>query len=143
MGYTTTFKGQLTFKPELTARQLAKVKSFLGQDARKHPEWNAPNLYYIDLEFTDDFSGIQWNDAEKTYDMTEIVNLIIREMRKDYPEFTLEGKFLAQGEDIEDRWELVMVDGWAKEKQMPRVGQKVRCPHCHNDFILEATDDDE
>jgi hypothetical protein len=138
MGYTTEFRGALKFVPELNARQLAKVKSFFGEDVRKHPEWGRSNLYYIHLAFLDDFSGIEWDGTENSYDMVEQVNLIIKEMRKEWPEFGLEGKFLAQGEDIEDRWELQIADGWAVEKKMPLIGQKVRCPHCHNDFTLEA-----
>lgn len=137
MGYSTTFKGSLKFVPELTASQLAKVKSFFGADARSHPEWGTKDVNYIDLQFTDAFDGMEWDGAEKCYGMLEAVNLIIREMRKEYPSFGLEGKLLAQGEDYEDRWELVIQDGWAKERRLPRVGQKVKCPHCHNSFTLE------
>ena len=34
MGYSTTFKGELKFKNELTASQIALLKSFLGKDRR-------------------------------------------------------------------------------------------------------------
>jgi hypothetical protein len=138
MGYTTTFKGQLKFKNELNGKQLAKVKSFFGEDCREHPDWNCDGTY-IDLRFTDDFSGIEWDDStEKNNGMVEHVNLIIAEMKKEYPDFELEGKLLAQGEDFEDRWMLVIENGIAVERKVEIVGTKVTCPHCGEKFVLEA-----
>lgn len=40
MGYTTEFKGELKFTTELSAKALAKVKSFFGKDCRQHNEWD-------------------------------------------------------------------------------------------------------
>ena len=137
MGYSTTFKGELRFTTDLTAKQLAKVKSFLGQDCREHPEWGKKNLTYIDLELLDDFSGLKWDGGEKTYDLTEKVNLIIDEMQKEYPDFGLEGKLVAQGEDIEDRWSMIIENGKAIERKIELKGEKVTCPHCGLKFILE------
>lgn len=113
MGYTTKFKGELKFTTKLTPKQLTKIKSFLGEDCRNHPEWNKNNLTYIDLELLDDLSGLKWNGSEKTYDLVEKVNLIIEEMQKEYSQFGLTGKLIAQGEDIEDRWCLKIIDGKA------------------------------
>jgi hypothetical protein len=136
MGYTTTFKGELTFVQEPTASQLAKIKQLFKVDGRKV---GLNEATYINLKFTEAFTGIEWNGTEKTYGMVEAVNYIIAQMKFDYPDFGLYGKLLAQGEDIEDRWELqINTDGWAVEKKIPLIGQKVRCPHCHNDFTLEA-----
>lgn len=39
MGYDTQFDGILKFKNELTLPQLAKIRTFLGEDCREHPEW--------------------------------------------------------------------------------------------------------
>ena len=83
MGYSTEFIGELLFTKELKASEIVKIKSFLGQDCRNHPEWNAKQLTYIDLEFTDDFTGLKWDGSEKTYDLVEKVNLIIDIMKKD------------------------------------------------------------
>ena len=136
MGYSTDFEGELKFTEELKASQIAKVQSFLDEDCRDHPEWGNEDLYYVDLEFLPDYSGLKWNGAEKTYGMVEIVNMIIRNMRTEMPSFGLEGKLLAQGEDVDDRWELVFENGIAVKKDLPQNGQKVVCPHCEQHFYL-------
>ena len=137
MGYTTTFSGELKFKNDLSNKALGKLKSFLGEDCRDHPEWGRTDLTYIDLELTDDFSGIKWDGSEKTYDLVDKINLLITEMGKEYPEFGLEGELLAQGEDFKDRWMLVMENGEAKHREIKIVGKEVECPHCGEKFILE------
>jgi len=140
MGYTTNFKGILTFKPELKASQLAYLKTILGEDCGDHPEWETNgDLCYIDLALTDDFSGLQWSGAEKTYDMDKLVNVVIRLMKARWPDFELDGKFMAKGEDIEDRWELLIEGGHATRRDIVIVGQRIVCPHCESSFILEAT----
>lgn len=136
MGYNTEFKGELKFTQELTASQLAKVKSFLGEDCRNHPEWGASSLYHIGLELLDDFSGLRWNGAEKTYSMDGMINLIITHMRTDVPDFGFVGKMVAQGEDIDDRYEILIKDGWAVKREIELTGTKIECPHCKQYFYL-------
>jgi len=139
MGYTTKFSGVLTFQCAVTAPMLCAVKAFFGEDCRDHPEWNAGDALYIDLRLTDDFLGIEWdNDTGKNHGMVEHVNLIIREMRKQFPDFGLCGTLTAQGEDIEDRWQLYIdTDGVAKKRDVVMVGKKVTCPHCDEKFYVE------
>lgn len=140
MGYTTRFSGTLSFTKEVTVRQLVKLKSFFGEDCREHPEWS-PDKYtaYIDLRITEDLEGIEWDDeTEKNSGMVDAVNIIIREMRKEWPDFGLTGSFIAQGEDLDDRWALVIgEDGFAHEEKLVVAGKKVECPHCHRKFIVE------
>ncbi len=139
MGYTTHFKGALSFVTEPHACQLAAINAMCGEDCRNHPEWEATGLYHIDLELTSDFSGIQWDGSEKTYDMDELVNLVIRQMRKRWPDFGLTGSLLAQGEDVEDRWSLVIGDdGMAKKVSLAVSGQIITCPHCEARFEFES-----
>jgi len=139
MGYSTEFKGILKFTNELTASQLAEVKKFLGEDCRNHPEWaKARNLYYVDLELTNDFSGLCWSGAEKTSDMVEIVNMIIHNMKYLYPEFGLCGSLKAQGEDFEDTWELVFENNIAVAKKLIRTGNIIKCPYCEQKFEYEG-----
>ena len=141
MGYTTEFEGQLTFTKPLMAEQLAYLNTFLGENGRDHPEWVGPNLSkeisYIQFELTKDFTGIQWDGSEKFYFAVEAVNLILVNMQAKYPDFGLYGSLTAQGEEIDDRWQLAIVDGKAIRKDVPIIGQKVTCPHCNRDFVLE------
>lgn len=137
MGYSTEFAGELRFTTELTTSQLVKLKSFLGEDCRNHPEWNRSDLTYIDLELTSNFSGLRWDGSEKTYDLTEKVNLIIEEMQKDYPEFGLEGSILAQGDDSGDRWSLIIENGKAVSREVVSKLSSIKCPHCNGEFSLQ------
>lgn len=138
MGYSTNFTGELKFTAEATAPQLAALKAMMGEDCREHPEWNAPGLYYIDLELTDDFTGIKWNGAEKTYELEKLVNVVLRVMREKWPQFGLTGTLGAQGEDVEDRWALQMgEDGFAHKVKRAMTGKIVTRPHCDERFALE------
>jgi hypothetical protein len=142
VGYSTEFKGELRFVSEPTAKQLAHLQSMFGEDCRDHPEWDASGLYYVDLELNDDFTGIRWNGAEKTYGLERIINVVLAEMRKQWPDFGLSGTLMAQGEDMEDRWALhIGEDGLAHKQAIAVVGQRVQCPHCGGKFLLESAAD--
>jgi len=144
MGYSTSFTGELKFTKELKASELAELNKFLGEDCRDHPDWEASHLTHIDLELTKDFSGLQWNGAEKTYDLVEKVNFIIEQMKNKYPDFDLTGELLAKGEDVEDVWRLVIENGEALEKKIDlSQKRKVTCPHCEEEFFLEKNDDEQ
>ena len=138
MGYSTDFSGALYFTKELKASEITKLGSFLGADCREHPEWGQSDLTYIDLKFLNDFSGLEWNGREKTCELIEKINLIIKEMKKFFPDFGLSGSMLAQGEDIEDRWNLVVENNIAKRVDILMVGDKIECPHCGEYFYLET-----
>ena len=133
MGYNTDFTGMLRFKNPLTREQEAKLSTFLGEDCRDHPEWERDDEYltYIDLEFSDDGEGLIWDGSEKTYDMVEKINLILREMRKEFPNFEFEGGFDAFGEIGGDVWKIIFEDGWAVSKEGVVVDSKTLCPHCN------------
>jgi hypothetical protein len=137
MGYTTKFSGQLRFKKEVTSTSLGKLKGYCGIDCRHTPELKYTGFTYIDIKITDDFSGIEWDGSEKTYDLVEKINLVISEMKKEYPDFGLEGEMIAQGESFGDVWKLKMNDGVAIREDIALKGKKVSCPHCGEDFMLE------
>lgn len=143
MGYDTKFKGVLKFTSEATGPQLAMLAKILGEDTREHPEWqrltpDGQALTYVDLILAEDYSGLQWDySTEKTYNLPDIVNLVIAYMHTKYPQFGLEGQLAAQGEELDDRWALVMVDGVATQQEVAIVGKIVICPHCEEKFMLE------
>lgn len=137
MGYTTNFSGQLSFIDKPSSEQITFLASMFDEDCREHPEWNATKLTYIDLEFTEDMMGFQWNGAEKTYYLVEIVNLIITEARKRWPEFGLVGTLMAQGEEIGDLWALAIGDdGFACREEVVMAGKVITCPHCDEKFVV-------
>lgn len=139
MGYNTDFKGVLRFASDLSGKQIAALSKILGEDCRDHPEWDAGDLTHMDLELTDDYEGLKWNESEKTYDLEKKVNVIIRLMRKQWPDFGLTGQLAAQGEDMNDRWALVIgEDGWAQRQEIALTGDVVECPHCGEKFALEG-----
>lgn len=115
MGYTTKFSGVLKFVNPITPEQILKLQTILGEDCRDHPEWGARHLSYIDLKITKDSAGLQWDGSEKTYDLPEKVNVVIDQMQKEFPEFALTGRLLAQGEEVGDVWHLVMENNRAVE----------------------------
>ena len=136
MGYTTEFQGILTFKKEPSVNELAKLQTFFGEDCRDHPEWDCGGSY-IDLRFSDGFTGIEWDDeTEKNNGMADHVNLIIREMVKEFPDFALDGQMIAQGEDMSDRWVLIVANNVAYRKEVSM--NKTVCPHCGETIITEA-----
>lgn len=105
MGYSTQFKGKLRFDNPITVPEMVKLDSILGEDVRDHPEWNIPeDLYftYVDLEITNGVTGLQWDGSEKTYEMPELIKLVIRLMQEEFPDFSLSGSLFAQGEDVGD-----------------------------------------
>ncbi len=144
MGYSTDFDGELKFTCKMTGSDLAKVKDLNGADLRQHPEWDLPpgegEFYYIALELTDDFSGIQWDGSEKATGMVDQVNAIIHLMRKTKKNFGLKGEMLAQGEEALDRWKLVIKDGKAVEVKLKIEGAVYRCPECGHAVITSEAE---
>lgn len=146
MGYSTDFDGILKFKSTITGEQLAYLKSFLGKDRRdigldgdevyqngKYGDY----WYHIDYKISDDFSGIEHDGSEKSYQMEHIANFIIDKMKGKHPYFGLTGQLLAQGEEYDDRWFLRIVEDRAVKVDIPMLGDKVSCPHCKVEFVLE------
>lgn len=141
MGYNTKYKGEFKFVPELTTSQLAKVDSFLGECVADHPEWGELNSHYIELDLCDDFSGLMVRN-ESTGDIAAQLNMIIWAV--DITEFGLEGKMLAQGDNIEDQYDIVIVDGRVVKREINKpMGDRLKCPHCGKCFWIRVDDNEE
>ena len=135
MWYCTTFKGKLSFADNITVKELTKIKTFLWEDCRDHPEWGTQQLTYIDLELCEDLSWLIWDGSEKTYDLVDKVNLIITEMRKEFPWFSLSGKLQAEWEEQWDTWTLEIQSNWFAVKVDPTID--ITCPHCAQSFTIK------
>jgi hypothetical protein len=138
MGYTTDFQGELKFASELTVSDLRRLNEILGEDIRKHPEWELDDedFYYVDFELLKDYSGLKHSGAEKSYNAQDQVNAIITLMKLAKPDFGLEGALSAQGEEIGDVWTLQIVDGKAVKIDAPKLTDIYECPCCGRTFSL-------
>ncbi|MFA7333377.1 MAG: hypothetical protein WC130_03690 [Kiritimatiellia bacterium] len=139
MGYNTEFKGVLEFTCPMDADRLAYLNGMLGDNPDDMPAYKkfGLQLSYIQYELTKDFKGIQYDGNEKFYFAENACNYIIKNMQAKYPDFGLSGYLDAQGEDMEDRWRLVIVDGVAVREDMTIVGL-VKCPECDHKFVPEV-----
>ena len=62
---------------------------------------------------------------------------LINATTEKYPHLQFNGILQAQGEDYDDRWQLIVKNNKVSRKDIVLKGQKVTCPHCDEDFILE------
>jgi effector-binding domain-containing protein len=63
--------------------------------------------------------------------MPELVNVVITQMRRDFPRFGLTGIMTAQGSEVGDCWELyISDDGFAKKRKLVITEKIITCPHC-------------
>ena len=145
MGYSTDYKGVFKFKDELKSSELAHLNQFLGEDVRDHEEWQTDKLgkeiaegnFYINICLADDFSGVMWNEDEKTNGMEDQINFLTAQMKKIKPDFAFEGEMMAQGEEWDDRYKIVISKGVAVKKSVIIKGRKVECPECEHVFLID------
>ena len=151
MGHNTSFEGVLKFESEATSSQLAHLNTFLGKDRREIGFEKDADVYTsteeywygIDLKLTEEFDGIKWNGMEKTYNLDYIINFILKQMRKKWPEFNLTGDLYAKS-DYNDRFLIKMVDGKAVREDLVLVAKELTCPHCEaNIKLLRCTECEE
>jgi len=107
MGYNTNFEGKLKIVHTLKDDDYDALVNILEDTPLKISE--------------EDNSKIIWKGTEKTYDLDKTVNNVVKEMQKVYPEFTLKGELLAQGERINDRWYLRMIGNVAHKVDVKGV----------------------
>jgi len=137
MWYCTTFDGSLKINDNISDEALEKLEGFMWEDMRDHDEWDTWNMTWIDLEINKNDLTIEWDWAEKTYDLVEKVNFIIQEMLKDFPDFCLHGTLYAQWEESDDMWKLIVIDNVAKWIPVIQEWDTITCPHCKEKFTLE------
>jgi hypothetical protein len=146
MGYSTNFNGVLKFTKTLNAKEIARLSKVLGEDTRELDDEISKIFdevgfqgFYIFLEFTEDYDGLQWPQGqEKTYGMVEAINGVIGYMKAEFKDFGLEGDMHAQGDEVGDIWKIVMEDNVAKKYDIKfDVNPRVKCPECGHIFDKE------
>ncbi len=140
MGYRTEFKGQLKFTTEMTTKQLAQLNRYLSHDntTDDYSSYFGHPIGCIDLELTEDFSGIQWDGAEKTYYMEEMIQFLIMKMDYYCKGFGLSGEFECQGEEVDDRYLLKIAGNKVEKINILPSGVKCECPRCGEIFRQET-----
>ena len=133
MGYTTEFEGKISVDPALTLDQFNLIN-----DLKDSEDWRKGNGQpggWCGWRPAKDGTGILWDDSEKFYYSVEWMQYIIDLL----PEHQFSGEIAAQGEEMSDRWILQVKHRMAVKLDHPSLGQIVRCPHCEEQFELEAS----
>ncbi len=94
-------------------------------------------LTWFDFEFNEEMDALQWDGAEKFYDADQKMQYLIDKAVEKYPELSFNGILQAQGEDYDDRWQLVVKNNKVKKVEVALKGKVVECPHCEQKFELE------
>lgn len=121
MGYNTYFDGILSFKEGLQMSlkafallmdilQVNKKRLKVLQEANVLNEYESKHLESIDLRLSPDGNGLMWDGSEKTANLPEKIEILIKVMRSECPDFGLYGNIFAYGCEFDDPWEF-MVDG--------------------------------
>lgn len=136
MGYNTDFEGSLTFKCTPGIAQAQYIAELLDTEPSKDNDLER----HINLEFSISTLRIKWNGGEKTYEMVDSVNWLVGKMREKWSDFALEGTLSAQGEEIDDKWELRFNDeGIAYKHDIELSGVRIECPNCECEFYYEPS----
>jgi hypothetical protein len=139
MGYTTRITGKLKFKHEISVPQLKKLQSFYYELPSDHKEWENPFKAdsYIQWQVSKEYDGLEWDGNEKFYSIVETMNLIIHNMRLEWPEFAVEGTLECQGEDTKDFWYLKIEESGLAYKKEHDFSDHTECPACGHMWVKE------
>ena len=105
MGYSTDFDGSINVEPALTEEQVALFNKNCNE---RHDGAGYPGIW-CDLEVNEEGDSIQWNGSEKTYALPEWFAYLIKDFFQPAG-LTLNGTMDAAGEEVDDRWQLRIVD---------------------------------
>lgn len=130
MGYNTDFRGELYIKPALNVLQMTALDDLLEAHRFKSPYLNLASCQSALEQY------LEWDESEKTYDMDQQVRYLIQEMREIVPDFSLEGEFLAQGENSDDRWILKVSGDRVERFNILETGHSITCPSCGHAFDI-------
>jgi len=88
MSYQVDYEGQLKIiNPSV--KVIAKLQMLCGADL-----WEMgydTDCRYLDLELAEGMEHLKHDGSEKSYEMGQQIQALLTEMRKDFPEFKLEG----------------------------------------------------
>lgn len=123
MWYSTEYIGKAKITPSPTIDMVNDIKwTIKDNDWHSELRWN--------IQVSDDLKYIEWTWNEKTYDFEETLNVLIKEVRRTYPDFDLEWEFEYQWDEWDDRWYVrkadwvfVRIEKWLEKDEY-------KCPEC-------------
>jgi hypothetical protein len=148
MGYTTNFTGQVAVTPPLSAAEVASLAAFA---AERHDDYEIPGIPrtpWCQWVPTDDGTAIEWDGGEKFIDAEHWMRYLVATFLAPAGH-VVNGIIEAQGQRVEDRWDLVVVDNTVKVRKYgpaaatmpahdlpvePPVGTLLRYPLGRNDW---------
>lgn len=136
MGYTTQFDGELKFTKLLSPEKLCQIDHLICNLREDHIVYKNKSFYF-QLELSESKTGVVWDGGEKCYYMELAVEYFLKELKKIDPDLSLSGDFLAQGEEAQDRWYLVVEKDEVNIREVMRTGTIQKCPCCQHEFIVE------
>jgi len=113
MGYSTEFKGKISFDQEVSELFAEEINFFCRkrhctEDNHNKTSDYAPSLW-CDWEVAEDRKGLEWNGSEKSYDMDKWLPLLINKFLE--PAGIICNGFVeAQGENVGDHWAIEVTD---------------------------------
>lgn len=108
MGYSTHYKGTIRIY-NLDLERVRILNLYLGKDKREIVQHIPPGedlpFTFFSVELNEEMTALQWDGAEKTYGMLEMLNFLrlIAQL-----EFGEGDNMVCQGDEIEDRYILVV-----------------------------------
>jgi len=103
MGYHTKFQGHISIEPALDDDDYEWLSEL---HETRHEDKNFPG-YYCQWQSNRKGTQLSWDGEEKFYDSVEWMTYIVNHLKDKY---TFNGKILAQGEEMNDRWVLTITD---------------------------------
>lgn len=138
MGYTTQFQGKIKIEPELSAKQIKFIEGMHG-DMRYFAPDDAKRLdiCWQQWELSADLDALEWDGNEKFYDADKCMEYVIGKCLEKWPDMKFNGIVQAQGEEFDDRWQLIVKDNTVSKKEVALKGRVITCPNCEEKFELE------
>jgi hypothetical protein len=114
MGYTTTFAGCLRIDPPLKWEQRDEVNQFCSED---HRTAGFPGIW-CDWQVNEAGDRIGWNENEKSYEMAAWIRYLIQTRFSPWGR-KLNGRVLAEGEERNDVWLLMVTENVVSTAAVP------------------------
>ncbi len=129
MGYTTKFDGIITTVPKMDWTMRAAIREYCANADVGKVGKNADLDGTCDWKGSDDFTGLVHNGMEKSYDQDQWLQALINDLLAPAG-FVCNGIVDAQGEDVSDRWRIIVRDNVVERDDFtgPSYAEQVNAP---------------